>query len=501
MKKGSITPFCAMSLMIIASLLFALLESARIYGLDCYAGMKVETGIDSVCGEYQPFLWKQYGLLFLDGAYGAEYFSMNYVTERLEHYLKENCDTSGWVQEKFGLDLFRLAPEEVQLKGYSLATDAEGDIFLKYVAEREKERLPIGVAEDLYEQYKKGQDLEKQYGGVEESIRKAQQVLSEVELEWLQKQEELGEADAAEYAKPDTSVLESALKSARQVQSSGTLNMVFSDLTEISLTSIPQSANLQARKKLEGNLCLSESVSWYEKLLVLNYVEETFSSYTNVKKDHFLNYEVEYVICGKSTDWENLDGALNRILAIREAANVAYLLQDKEKMALAEGLAGLVGLMAGENPGVVKVIQAGIIGAWAYMESVLDVRELVAGGCIPLIKQEEEWTTEITNLFVVFNKDARAKACAYGLSYEEYLKQILFVQANSRLAYRMMEVMEIGMRQVADYENCRMNQMIVAVRYGVKFQGRPLFSSLVSIGKVYDGNYYFSKDVERSYVP
>ena len=72
MRRGSITPFCAMSLMLIASLLLTLLEGARVYGLECYADMKAETGMDSVCGEYQPFLWQQYGLLFLDGAYGRQ---------------------------------------------------------------------------------------------------------------------------------------------------------------------------------------------------------------------------------------------------------------------------------------------------------------------------------------------------------------------------------------------------------------------------------------------
>ena len=34
MKRGSITPFCALSLMLVASFLLVLLESARVYTLD-----------------------------------------------------------------------------------------------------------------------------------------------------------------------------------------------------------------------------------------------------------------------------------------------------------------------------------------------------------------------------------------------------------------------------------------------------------------------------------
>ena len=82
------------------------------------------------------------------------------------------------------------------------------------------------------------------------------------------------------------------------------------------------------------------------------------------------------VLCGRYTEWENLAETLEKILLIREAGNVAYLLQDKEKMQEIEGLAGLIGWMAGGNPAVTKVVEIGLVGAWAYMESILDVRSL-----------------------------------------------------------------------------------------------------------------------------
>ena len=161
MKRGSITPFCAMSLLLIASLLFALLEVARIYGLDSYATMKAQTVMDSVCAEYQPFLWKQYGLLFLDGAYGTEYFSMDYVTDSLENHMAANCSSGGWLQEKMGTNLFQIEPGKVQLLGYALAADDEGETFLNYIAAREKENMPFQIVEDLYHQFQKRQELEK----------------------------------------------------------------------------------------------------------------------------------------------------------------------------------------------------------------------------------------------------------------------------------------------------------------------------------------------------
>ena len=144
MRKGSITPFCALSLMLVASLLFALLESARFCGLERYAEMKADTAIDSVCAEYQPYLWQQYGLLFLDGAYGTEQFSMGYVIEQLGRYMELNCEVTDWLDNWMGVDLFRMKKGETLLEGYALATDDNGDLFLHYVAQREKENLPLG---------------------------------------------------------------------------------------------------------------------------------------------------------------------------------------------------------------------------------------------------------------------------------------------------------------------------------------------------------------------
>lgn len=513
MKRGSVTVFCTLSLMLIASLLFALLESARLYGLDRYAAMKAGTAIDSVCAEYQPYLWKQYGLLFLDGAYGTEQFSMGYVMEQLENSMEANCETTGWLQDWLGSDLFRLKKGEVLLEGYALATDDEGELFLNYVAEREKENLPLGVAEDLYRRYQQADELE-QYGGIESSIAEAQETIAEAKCQWIARQEEERkrkeneeneEEDTLEPTPvipvPDTSALDNLLDAVQQMLSSGTLNAIFGDLSGISgKTSRPQN-DLQTREKEVGTVYLKTDKDWYQKLLVLNYLEEYFANYASPNNQHFLCYEMEYVLCGKDTEWENLDSALECILLLREAANVTYLLQDSEKMMQAEEMAGLVGALAGGNPGVVKAVQLGIIAAWAYMESVLDVRMLVAGGVIPLIKQESEWTSSKESLFAAFDKNAKAKKCESGLSYTDYLKQLLFLTDNKKIAYRMMEVMELGMQSQEEYKNCRMDYMIAMLRFQVNFESEPVFSSLVSLGNVYRGKYIFTKEIERSYVP
>lgn len=476
MRRGSITPFCAISMMLVASFLFALLESARVYGLNRYVALKTESGMDSVCAEYQPFLWREYGLLFLDGAYGTEHFSMDYVSESLKTQVEKGIDKKG--------DLFALKLNSVSVDGFMMATDAKGEVFLYYVAERMKEHFPLGIAEDLYEQFTYGNNVKEQYGGAQEAVLEAKQLLEEIKGE----NEEAGQT-------------ETTLSTVIEMQRSNILRFVLGETDGISLKSCYMQDKLKTREKVNGTMQIISETDWYQKLLVLAYMDEYFSNYREQKEGHYLNYEMEYVVSGKNSDWENLSAALERILLIREAANVCYLLQDKEKMQIAEFLANLLGLLVEGNPVAVEVFQAGIVGAWAYLESVLDVRALVAGEVIPLIKKEHEWTTDVGNILASFRESAKAKKCETGLSYEDYLKQLLFFTNEEELAYRMMEVMEFSMKQQEDYQNCRMNQMLVAIKYQLKFESNPVFFSMVTTGNVYNGAFYFEKEAMRSYIP
>ena len=102
-----------------------LLESARFRGLDYCATLKAEAAIDSVCAEYQPYLWQEYGLLFLDGAYGAEEFSVGYVLEQLADYMESDALANDWLNDWLGLDLLRLEKAEAPLQ-YSCLENPHG---------------------------------------------------------------------------------------------------------------------------------------------------------------------------------------------------------------------------------------------------------------------------------------------------------------------------------------------------------------------------------------
>lgn len=56
-EEGSLTIFSALSLLLILSFLLALLEGARVSGLQMMDTLAADTGMDCVAAEYQTVLW------------------------------------------------------------------------------------------------------------------------------------------------------------------------------------------------------------------------------------------------------------------------------------------------------------------------------------------------------------------------------------------------------------------------------------------------------------
>ena len=117
--KGSITVFAALSMLLVASFLFALLEGARVQGLNTCAELVSEVGITSVCAEYQSPLWEEYRLLFFDGAYGTENFSEEKINSVLCRRISENLD----VTQESGVSMYGLSMQSAEITEYQLASD------------------------------------------------------------------------------------------------------------------------------------------------------------------------------------------------------------------------------------------------------------------------------------------------------------------------------------------------------------------------------------------
>lgn len=493
--KGSVTVFAALSLMLITSFLFALLEAGRVHMLEAYTDMTSELALESVCAEYQPALWEEYHLLCLDGAYGGETFSMEYVDNILRQRIDENLS-----REDVRGTLFAAKAAKVEAEEYQLLTDEEGSVFLNRIAVYMKENFPLEAAEFLYKTYAQGGKIEEE-APVEDSIENAQKAIIEArenqkkEMDTSDERTVSGGTEMSDAAgMPDkkemsgtsetVEVKENPLEIAMALKQNAILGMVVENVENISTKQVNLARSLLNRRCQMGNSPVKTDVGWQEKVLVLEYLSQYYGDYTSPLEGqggHSLSYETEYVLCGKETDRANLEGAVKRLMRLRETANAVHIVEDRGKMnearLLADALAGFTG-----NPAIIKVVQIGIVGAWAYMESILDVRALLQGDKIALMKSKEEWTLQPGHLMEAFEGAVKAKQCEDGLTYPVYLKLFLFRQRDKLLAYRMMDVMEWNMQLKSGQSHCRMDHMICQMRYRMEYQSETLFLKSHVIG-------------------
>ena len=325
----------------------------------------------------------------------------------------------------------------------------------------------------VQERYGEHEQVE-QSGQGEESIEDARTAIEEAKSE----RREQAESDGTEAVIPELPPeQENPLEVVHAIKQNALLGMTLGDFGAVSTRQTDLGDSIERRQKQTGNMEIQVS-DWYDRILALEYMDQYFGDYLGESEDHALAYELEYVLAGKGSDKENLESVIKRLLFVREAANITHILGDGDKRAktlgMAEALAGFTG-----NPAVVRLVQTGVIAAWAYVESILDIRALLAGDKIALIKTETQWTAQFGSLAAAFEDGKKAKNCENGVSYQGYLKGFLYTVSSERLAYRMMDIMERTVRLHPMYADCRMDHVLCGISYRMDYEWQPLFSGLM----------------------
>ena len=172
-----------------------------------------------------------------------------------------------------------------------------------------------------------------------------------------------------------------------EVKKEGVLSLVLPENTKVSGKSINIEETVSHRSLEKGTMDSYVGTDWYQKVLFYQYLVNYLGNYVEKKQDRVLEYELEYVLGGKRNDADNLKIVVSELLAMREPLNMASLTassqRQSEAMALAVTLAGV-----SANPAVIEAVKYGILVAWAFAESVLDVRTLLSGGKITTANAE-----------------------------------------------------------------------------------------------------------------
>lgn len=200
----------------------------------------------------------------------------------------------------------------------------------------------------------------------------------------------------------------------------------------------------RAKRFFSGILSMQDIIKkGTDAYLINKYIDLKFSSALDKQDDdkRYLQYEKEYIICGKKSDPGNLKGTKTRLIALREALNIAYLHADSEKSSQVLAAAELI-----SPPPLVPATQETIIAAWALAESINDYKRLINGKKVPLIKDDKSWAVDLESVINNKEKGYIDTENDEGSSYEDYLDALIYIMDEDTKLTRMMDLIQISMK-------------------------------------------------------
>jgi len=433
MRKGYLTVYLSLTLAVMLSFILTLIEGTRISATRMKAVCVADIGINSTLSEYNRALLDRYDLIFVDTTYGGGSGGIAPVQAHLQNYLYQNLDNA---TPALSRDLLGMRLGACQIEEYALATDDNAEAILRQVADYMDTTLKgvlISGLDDLTGELTAAQfDYD-----VETKRSEVQAQIDDVELPVVKNED--GVEEQVTLSNPADNV--------NGIRGAGILGMVLDDTSSISQTHTDLTPYCSNRKLMVGN-----GISEEEKrvgrvageLTYDEYLFDKFGYYSHEREGSLLDYQIEYTIKNKDSDWDNLEAVCRTITLWREAINFVFLSTDAQRKGEAELIADSLAAIT-FCPELREPVMWSILLAWAYVESLQDVKILLEGGGVPPFKTSETWHTPITALF--HPKSAlKSYPGQSGAKYGDYLKTMLLMTSFSKVLTKSMDIYEMDIR-------------------------------------------------------
>lgn len=473
-KKGSITLFLALILSLLLSLVCTSMESVRMAAARTQILSGLDIGLYSLFAQYDSTLLKEYDLFFLNGSGSGEKPDLSSMYDEMEAYMKPVLKQNSQ----------KLSIRQGGFTGYRLATDQDGEVLYRQIVAYMKATLGIQGIQKLKQGF-----LEKEAG-----VRQAEKAGTQAEetksldhydaemntaaqnSEAAARQQETEEAGEESFSSgeafsdgtPEKEVV-NPIPILKRIRRMSLLELIVPADKGISEKEADR-ASLLSGRSLQKGMDMTEAVkrdpSSVSQLLFQKYLEEKLGNYRNPGQGA-LSYQLEYLLCGRTSDRENLKAVARRLLVIREGVNAAFLMSDPVKRAQVQSLA-LAIASAFLIPPASVVIEAALLFCWSFGESILDLRELFHGGKVPLIKNAGNWQLSLDQLpKLLEGLDSRRRGDENGLSYEEYLQLLLVSESKNKKLKRGMDMLEQSIKSRQGWEGFRLDHCVEAVEASV----------------------------------
>jgi len=398
------------------------------------------------------------------------------VNNHLRFYMEKNLDMDTSMDTP-GYKLFDYTGcfvEQTEITGCSYATDENGAVFHRQAVEYMKYKYGISYVEKMIGEVQTAKENGLFTKDFSAERNENHGKIEEAEREGI----ETGEVDENGNPIKKEVEIDNPADSMNQTRAKGILLFVTEPEEVISSQCVNLSLYVSHNKpETRGSgLAARDKVSFAEDLLFDVYILEKCGNYRNPKKTGALQYQAEYILAGKNHDTDNLKAVVHRLLFLREVSNCVYLFSDAAKVTEAAGLATSICSAAGV-PALIEPVKLTLLFAWGYAEAIYDVKQLLAGGRVPLMKTAATWHYSLSGMLAA-EAEQVAEDCVElptgGLTYEEYLRLFLAVSQKDNKIYRMMDVAEMDVRKNSGFKEFHMSNCVdllvmeacVGSRYG-----------------------------------
>ena len=470
MRKGSITVFLSLTLIPVLSLLLASLFSVRIAACRAVSALAADEAVFSLFSEYDHDLFERYHLFFLDGGLdtGSPAFSAHI------RFLKDSADPvlhpgKGRPFSSGGSPL-TLELESCELTGYTTASEQNGRILAAQAVEFMKHTLGIQGVQLLLEQPGSGagQDLSGNIGGTVLSSdlhEEMSKIKKEAAAVRNTESESPGSGSSPQVSQsPAGSVpenFENPIETVSGFQKHSLLSLVLPSDAQVSERTLDLSALPSGRSPAPslGIVSLPPAISGTDRLLFDEYALQHCGCFTS-GQEGALSYGTEYLLSGKSSDEANLTAAVRSLLVLRMGVNAAAILADASLKAQASEAAMMIA-SALTVPEFQPAVEALLIAAWAWCESIVDLRALLSGKRTALVKDASSWQVSVAGIPRLLAKDSSlVKDQPGGIDYKGYLRILLLSGKQDLLQKRLLDLIESTIRNVCTRPSFRIDLCI-----------------------------------------
>lgn len=445
MKKGEMTVFLSIVFVLMISFISGIIQASSIQAGKNLARLETDRAVYSVFGEYQKELLEQYHIFGLEGSYGTGSYTEDNLISRMHYY-----GTDG---------------TEHEITGIQYLTDDHGQAFREQVLTYMEQTKGIGLIRELTGLTAEWEEQEIQGKEMEEIQEETAEQMEEVS-DLLETEEDTGTGGQEQISENPFTFME-------KISQYGIVSVVLPEDMVISEKTVDLEAQASYRNLRSGRGSFPSRTGMdgiEEKLLFDEYLAESFTNAVpeeedaGAEKDRSLDYEIEYILAGRSSDEENLESVLFRIFLIRMALNYTFLLTDTEKQGEAELLALAISAVL-LMPEAVEGVKQLVIAAWAAGESVVDIRTLLSGKRTALVKTSENWQTSLSSLFRL-GDDSRQEGSDIqgGICYKDYLRMLLFLENTDEITMRALDRAEENLRTEQQLDHFRADQCITRLR-------------------------------------